>query len=115
MDHNQEKEILNRLDLINNITSGIKDIIIGKNEEPLNDNEEEKALNELLKKHNLMDRLRREKVDRQYIKDLITLISSKGLELKDLEETFNNIDYMNDIGKIGYLRGYIINSIKNIK
>lgn len=131
MDYNQEKEVINIIDTNINILEKLsksllnaKSLIIGdvENKKPLNElslyemdlKGQEYAIRNLLKEYNLEKRLKKENANVLYIQDLTSLITSMGLDVKDLKETFKNIEYMNNKGKVGYLRGYIINSIKNI-
>lgn len=131
MDYNQEKEVINIIDTNINILEKLsksllnaKSLIIGdvENKKPLNElslyemdlKGQEYAIRNLLKEYNLEKRLKKENANVLYIQDLTSLITSRGLDVKDLKETFKNIEYMNNKGKVGYLRGYIINSIKNI-
>lgn len=131
MDYNQEKEVINIIDTNINILEKLsksllnaKSLIIGdvENKKPLSElslyemdlKGQEYAIRNLLKEYNLEKRLKKENANVLYIQDLTSLITSRGLDVKDLKETFKNIEYMNNKGKVGYLRGYIINSIKNI-
>lgn len=131
MEYNQEKEVLNIIDTIISILENViksllnaKSLILGdvETKKPLSElslyemdlKGQENAIRNLLKTYNLDKRLKKEGANILYIQDLTTLIKSRGLDTKDLQETFKNIEYMNNKGKVGYLRGYIINSIKNI-
>lgn len=131
MEYSQEKEILNNIDTIINILENVNKSLLNTKSLILGDVETKKPLSELslyemdlkgqtltirklLRTYNLDKRLKKEGANNTYIEDLTNLITSRGLDVKDLKETFKAIEYINNKGKVGYLRGYIINSIKNI-
>lgn len=131
MEYNQEKEVLNNIDTIINILENVNKSLLNTKSLILGDVETKKPLSELslyemdlkgqtltirklLRTYNLDKRLKKEGANNTYIEDLTNLITSRGLDVKDLKETFKAIEYINNKGKVGYLRGYIINSIKNI-
>lgn len=131
MEYSQEKEILNNIDTIINILENVNKSLLNTKSLILGDVETKKPLSELslyemdlkgqtltirklLRTYNLDKRLKKEGANNTYIEDLTNLITSRGLDVRDLKETFKAIEYINNKGKVGYLRGYIINSIKNI-